>query len=144
MTRVWKKEWGGKPHEWHPSQKGVLDPFSYSTFPTPPLRCQCDVFPVQKSTTERTRSSFGGVQKLLGECVLWYVFLPPYVLHPLYHCPTAGCLVAWFARNDLHDTRFARIGNSSDSGKSAWRAIKIEVWIANDSRESIRANRPCH
>ena len=35
--------------------------------------------------------------------------------------------------------RFARIGNSSDSGKSAWRAIKIGVSIANDSRESIRA-----
>ena len=32
--------------------------------------------------------------------------------------------------------RFARIGNSSDSGESAWRAIKIGVSIANDSRES--------
>ena len=47
-------------------------------------------------------------------------------------------LVAWFAR----------IGNSSDSCESAWHAIKIGVSIANDSRESIRANRvanrPCH
>ena len=77
----WKKEGGGKPHEWHPSQKGVLDPPSYGTFSTP-LRCQCSVFPVQKSTTEQTRSSFGGVQKFSGERVLWYVFLPPYVLHP--------------------------------------------------------------
>ena len=43
---------------------------------------------------------------------------------------------------------FARIGNSSDFCESAWRAIKIGVSIANDSRESIRANRianrPCH
>ena len=39
-------------------------------------------FPVQKSTTQQTRSSFGGVQKCSGERVLWYVFLPPYVLHP--------------------------------------------------------------
>ena len=43
---------------------------------------------------------------------------------------------------------FARIGNSSDSCELAWRAIKIGVSIANDSRESIRANRvanrPCH
>ena len=43
---------------------------------------------------------------------------------------------------------FARIGNSSDSGESAWRAIKLGVSVANDSRESIRANRvanrPCH
>ena len=43
---------------------------------------------------------------------------------------------------------FARIRNSSDLCESAWRAIKIGVSIANDSRESIRANRvanrPCH
>ena len=30
----WKKEGGGKPHEWHPSQKGVLDPPSYGTSPS--------------------------------------------------------------------------------------------------------------
>ena len=45
-------------------------------------------------------------------------------------------------------TRFARIGNSSDSCESACHAIKIGGSIANDSRESIRANRvanrPCH
>ena len=28
------------------------------------------------------RSSFGGIQKFSGERVLWYVFLPPYGLHP--------------------------------------------------------------
>ena len=43
---------------------------------------------------------------------------------------------------------FSRIGNSNDSCESAWRATKIGVSIANDSRESIRANRvanrPCH
>ena len=43
---------------------------------------------------------------------------------------------------------FAPIGNSSDSCESAWRAIKIGGSIANDSRESICANRvanrPCH
>ena len=43
---------------------------------------------------------------------------------------------------------FARIGNSSDSCESAWRAIKIGVSIVNDSREWLRANRvanrPCH
>ena len=43
-------------------------------------------------------------------------------------CPS---LVAWFAR----------IGHSSDSRESAWRAIKIGIWIANDSYKSIRANR---
>ena len=53
----------------------------------PPLRCQCSVFPVQKSTTEQNRSSFGGVQKFSGERVLWYVFLLPYVLHPPISLP---------------------------------------------------------
>ena len=48
----------------------------------PPLGCRCSVFPVQKSTIEQTRSSFGGVQNFSGGRVLWYVFLPPYVLHP--------------------------------------------------------------
>ena len=61
--------------------KGVLDPPRTVRFP-PPLRCQCSVFPVQKSTTEQTRSSFGGVKNFSGERVLWYVFLPPYALHP--------------------------------------------------------------
>ena len=51
-------------------------------FWTPPPHTVRSVFPVQQSTTEQTRSSFGGVQKFSGERVLWYVFLPPYVLHP--------------------------------------------------------------
>ena len=48
---------------------------------------------------------------------------------------------AWFTRSSIG--WFARIGNSSASGESAWRARKIGVSVANDSRESIRANRPC-
>ena len=63
------------------SKRGFGPPPSYGTFSNP-LKCQCPVFPVQKSTTEQTRSSFWGVQKFSGERVLWYVFLPPYVLHP--------------------------------------------------------------
>ena len=50
------------------------------------------VFPVQKTTTEQTRSSFGGVQQFLGEHVLRYVFLPPYVLHPPKSRPKEGVL----------------------------------------------------
>ena len=61
-----------------PPKKGFWTPPSYGTFSTP-LRCQCSVFPVQKSTPELTRSSFGGVQKFSGEHVLWYVFFPPYL-----------------------------------------------------------------
>ena len=64
-----------------PLPKRGFGPPSYGTFSTP-LTCRCSVFPVQKSTTEQTRSSFGGVQNFSGGRVLWYVFLPPYVLHP--------------------------------------------------------------
>ena len=42
----------------------------------------------KKYTTEQTRSSFRGVQKLSGERVLWYVFLPPIrFAPPPYHGP---------------------------------------------------------
>ena len=61
-------------------------------------------------------------------------------------------LVAWFVRIDSHDLRES--GDSRESeirviqGDSAWHAMKKGVSIANDSRESIRANRvanrPCH
>ena len=73
-----EKRGGWKTSRMTPLPKGVLDPPSYGTFSTP-LRCQFSVFSCTKSTTEQTRSSFGGVQKFSGESVLWYVFLPPYV-----------------------------------------------------------------
>ena len=72
----WRKEGGGKPHEWHPSQKGVLDSPSYGTVSTP-LRCQCYVFPVQKSTTEQTRSSFWRGPKIFGRARSLVRFPPP-------------------------------------------------------------------
>ena len=77
----WKKRGGRKTSRMTPLPKRGFGPPSYGTFSTP-LACRCFVFPVQKSTTEQTRSSFGGVQNFSGGRVLWYVFLPPYVLHP--------------------------------------------------------------
>ena len=76
-----EKRGGWKTSRMTPLPKRGFGPPLYGTFSTP-LTCQCSVFPVQKSTTEQTRSSFGGVQKFSGERVLWYVFHPPYVLHP--------------------------------------------------------------
>ena len=61
-------------------KRGFGPPLVRYVFHPPQASVLC--FPVQKSTTEQTRSSFGGVQKFSGERVLWYVFLPPYVLHP--------------------------------------------------------------
>ena len=45
-----------------PPKRGFGPPPRTVRFP-PPLRCQCSVVPVQKSTTEQTRSSFGAAQK---------------------------------------------------------------------------------
>ena len=70
-----------------PPQKGFWTPSRTVRFP-PPSGVSALFFPVQKSTTEQTKSSFGGVQKFSGERVLWYVFLPPYVLHPPISRPT--------------------------------------------------------
>ena len=68
-------------------KRGFGHPPSYGMFSTP-LRCQCSVFPVQESTTEQNRSSFGGIQKFSGERVLWYVFLPHTFCTPPYHGPS--------------------------------------------------------
>ena len=76
-----EKGGGRKTSRMTPLPKRGFGPPSYGTFSTPLAR-QCSVFPVQKSTTEQTRSSFGGVQKFSGERVLWYVLHPPYVFAP--------------------------------------------------------------
>ena len=90
-----EKRGGWKTSRLTPLPKRGFGPPSYGTFSTP-LRCQCSVFPVQKSPTEQPRSSFGGVQKFSGERVLWYVSPPPpsYVLHPPHitaQCAEATC-----------------------------------------------------
>ena len=82
----WKKEGGGKTSRMTPFPKRGFGPLLVR-YVFHPLRGQCSFFLVQKSTTKQTRSSFGGVQKFSGERVLWYVFLPPYVLHPPKHSP---------------------------------------------------------
>ena len=93
------------------------------------------------------------------------------ILSSMWRCPIViltvdpqGCkaltmllldpLVAWFARIDSHDSRESGDSRESEirvireSCESAWRAINIGVSVANDSRESIRANRvanrSCH
>ena len=76
-----EKRGGWKTSRLTPLPRRGFGPPSYGTFSTP-LMCQCSAFPVQKSTTEQTRSSFGGVQKFSGERVLWYVFLPRYSGNP--------------------------------------------------------------
>ena len=79
-------------------KRGFGPPLVRYVFHPPQVSVLC--FPVQKSTTEQTRSCFGGVQKFLGERVLWYVFLPPYVLHPPISRPKQRA-------QKLQTTRFA-------------------------------------
>ena len=85
----WKKEGGGNLTNDTPPNKG---------FWTPPLVgcvfCPSQVSELCFSCTEihdradqKLFKSFGGVQKLSGERVLWYVFLPRYVLHPAMSRP---------------------------------------------------------
>ena len=82
---MWKKGGGRKTSQRRPLPKRAFGvPLVWCVFHPPP-RCRCSVFPVQKSTTEQTRSSFGRVQKFSGGCALRYVFLPPSVLHPPPH-----------------------------------------------------------
>ena len=79
QTTPWgggKKRGGRKTSRMTPLPKRVLGPPSYGTFSTP-LRCQCSVFPVQKSTTEQNRSSFGGVQKFFARVCSLVRFPPP-------------------------------------------------------------------
>ena len=84
-----EKRGGWKTSRMTPPPKRGFGPPPYGTFSTP-LRCQCSVFPVQNSTTEQTRSSFGGVQQFSGELVLWCIFLPPMrFAPPPYHGPSA-------------------------------------------------------
>ena len=64
-----------------PPKKGFWTPPPTVRFP-PPSGVSALFFLYKKSTTEQTRGSFGGVRKFSGERVLWYVFPPPYVLHP--------------------------------------------------------------
>ena len=62
-------------------KRGVIGPpLIRYVFHPPQVSVLC--FSCTKFTTEQTRSSFGGVQNFSGGRVLWYVFLPPYVLHP--------------------------------------------------------------
>ena len=69
-----------------PPKRGFGPPLLRYVFHPPRVSVLC--FPVQKSTTEQTRSSFGGVQKCSGERVLWYVSPPPHTFcTPPYHRP---------------------------------------------------------
>ena len=71
-----------------PSQKEGLALPSSGTF-SAPLGCRCSVFPVQKSTTERTPESFSrGVQAQFGR-VRSLVHFPP----PIHFAPPP---LLWF------------------------------------------------
>ena len=102
----WKKEGEENLTNDTPPKKGFGPP-SYGTFSTP-VGCRYSVFPVQNSTTEQTRSSFGGVQNFSGGHVLWYVFLPPCVLHPPISWPKKRTRMTKMVGVTHAKTRFAK------------------------------------
>ena len=71
-----------------PPKKGFWTPPHTVRFP-PRSGVSALFFPVQKIEAQRRPEArlLGGVQKFSGERVLWYVFLPPYVLHPAISRP---------------------------------------------------------
>ena len=88
----WKKEGGGKPHEWHPSQKGVLDPPSYGTFSTP-LRCQCSVFLYKNPRQSRPEALLEGSKNFRGSAFSGTFSSPHTFCTPPYHGPTFWTLL---------------------------------------------------
>ena len=76
----WKKEGCGKPPERQPSQKGVWTPLVRYVFH--PFQVSVLCLSCTRIHDRADQKLFGGVQKFSGERVLWYVFLPPYVVHP--------------------------------------------------------------
>ena len=74
--------------------KRVFDPPSYGTFSTP-LRCQCSVFPVQKSTTEQTRSSLEGSNNFRESAFSGTFSSPHTFCTPPYHGSTWDFLGSW-------------------------------------------------
>ena len=93
MGRVGKRR-GRKTPQRTPSQKRVLDPPSSGTFSTPLKRCPCSVFPVQKSKTEHTRSSFEGVWIFFQEGAVSGTFSYPHTFctPPPSITPTIGAV----------------------------------------------------
>ena len=71
-----------------PPKKWFWTPFVWYAFHPP--RASLLFFLVKKWKTDQTRRSFRGVQKFSGECVVRYVFLSPYVLHPPMSWPNIG------------------------------------------------------
>ena len=117
-----EKRGGGKPHEWHPSQKGALDPPSNGTFSTP-LRCRCWHDRADQKLFWRGSKIFGRARSLER-------FPPPYVLHPPISRPNR-CL-----RNNvssrvlkLNWTRPARVANKTLSRTHTHIYIYVYIYI---------------
>ena len=69
----WKKEGGGKPHEGHPSQKGVLDPLRLVRFPPPQVSLL--FFLYNNPRGSRPETLLEGSKTFSGGRAVWYVFL---------------------------------------------------------------------
>ena len=80
----WKKEGGGKPHESHPSQKGVWDLLRTVRFP-PPSGVSALFFLYKNPRQSRPEALWEGSKNFRESA--FSGILPPYVLQPPYHGP---------------------------------------------------------
>ena len=78
-----KKREEGKPHEGHSFQKQVLDPPPPRLVCFPPVSGVVALFFLYRNPRLGTPEALlEGSENHSERSVVWYVFLPPYVLHP--------------------------------------------------------------
>ena len=85
----WKKEGGGKPHEWHPSQKGVLDPPPRTVRFPPPSGVSALFFLYKSPRQSRPEALLEGSKKFResafsGTFSSPHTFCPPPISRPNY------------------------------------------------------------
>ena len=106
----WKKEGGGKPHEWHPSQKGVLDP--PRTVRCPPPSDVSALFFLYKNPQQSRPEALLEGSKVFRQSTLSGTFSSPHTFcTPPYHGPieTPWSSLFFFGENARKTNKNARI-----------------------------------
>ena len=118
-----EKEGGGKPHEWHPSQKGVPDP-PPRTVRCPPLSGVRALFFLYKNPRQsRLEALLEGVQKCWESAFSGTLSSPPYVLHPP---PTSRPNIA--KRRFLANPLGPKARNWISLCPSYWKTLRCMEW----------------
>ena len=115
-----------------PLPKRGFGPPSYGTFSNPPHMSVLCFFLHKNSRQSRPEALFGGIQKLSGERVLWYVFHPPIRFAPPH-------ITAQFKKNCFGTIYFVKI-----TKRSLYKANSFACSLANrDKSVSAELQRKC-